>query len=246
MKYPTLGASRMAELASVRLETGACDLGEAISWAGDGDPVDEGPLESLAERIHARLEEFERSGDRSDRDLLEGQLAAELHRAFRSVPLLALDDPGFWRYLTLRYFWEFVVWRESAAFETRDYSKYRKYVDGTNPSECVAMRMYLRAQIALEEDGSYDLAWSVPKGTDFWRSHILRVRTSSSFVVSRAFVREQAERRMATSELREFARRLNRIRTNVVLNVYDTEEASALLSELREAVPVGTEAEESA
>jgi hypothetical protein len=53
--------------------------------------------------------------------------------------------------------------------------------------------------------------------------------------VSRAFVREQAADRMGTLELRAFARRLNRVRTNVVLDVYESDEAEELMVELREA-----------
>jgi hypothetical protein len=96
----------------------------------------------------------------------------------------------------------------------------------------VILRTFLRGQIALEH-GQYDLAWAIPKGTDFWRSHIIRVRTGAVPAVSRAFVREQLADRMPSGPLRAYARRLNRLRTNVVLEVFDDDDAESLCRELR-------------
>jgi hypothetical protein len=232
MKYPVVARSKMADLAPRRLAGEPMDMTAAITWSGDGDVFDPAPIAALAVELENRRTAFQSSAEHADRDLFEGAAAADLHSTIAGYPLLVLDDPGFWRYLALEYFWGIICWREAGAFAGADYGKYRKYIDGVNPSECVLIRMFIRAQIALE-DGDYALATAIPRGTDFWRSHILRVRTSSAPIVSRAFAREQARSRMGTSEVRAFARRLNRLRTNVVLDVYDRTESEALLTELR-------------
>lgn len=231
MRYPTIGRSRATEAARTLLSGARPDFESYVQVLGAGEDLEQAALEDLAATVASGLAEFRKTRN-SDRDLLEGHLTSAVHAALVRFPIEVRDDPGFWRFLSVRYLWDFIVWRESNTFESGDPAKYLKYIDGTAPAECVAMRMYLRGQIALE-NGSYELAWAVPKGTDFWRSHILRVRTSSAPVISRAFVREQATSRMATDELRDYARRLNRLRTNLVLNVYDRNEAEDLIKELR-------------
>lgn len=234
MRYPTLSKSQVAELAPARLATGTSDAEIAVTWSGDGDEIQLEPIAELAASLRVALAEFVAGPDRTDRDLFEGLASGRLHSTLYELPLLVLDDPGFWRYLALVYFWDLIVWRESATFETAELARYRQYIDATNPSESVLLRMFLRGQIALE-DGGYELASAILRGTDFWRSHILRVRTSSAPVMSRALVREQVADRMGTKELRAFARRLNRIRSNLVFDVYDDAEAATLLAELRNA-----------
>ena len=149
------------------------------------------------------------------------------------LPLAIIDDPGFWRYLSLVHFWWLAQWRHPSAFESNDPALYLRYVDGVLTTECVLSRMYLRAQIA-EIDGDYSLTTAVAQGSDFWRSHILRVSTGASPPLSRALLREQSERRMPTDQARALARDLNRISSNIVLSIYDEEDAAALLTELRE------------
>ena len=51
------------------------------------------------------------------------------------------------------------------------------YVDGGK--ECVPFRMFLRAQAIRQED-DYSLAGALPKATDFWRSHVIRVQDRDS------------------------------------------------------------------
>ena len=82
-------------------------------------------------------------------------------------------------------------------------------------------------------DGDYSLVSGVPAATDLWRSHILRVATCTAPPVTRALLREQLHDRMSTDELREVARRLNRLSTNIVLALYDEADATKLIAELR-------------
>jgi hypothetical protein len=162
--------------------------------------------------------------------LLEGALSGVVHNVLRKLPVGILDDSGFWRYMTMTHGLDFVAWRESRAFESGDFARYRIYIDGANSTECVLLRMFLRGQICRYND-DYELATAVRRGSDFWRSHILRVRTGSTPVVARALVRQQEARRMATGPLRDTARRLNRLWSNVVPIDYTEDEAVMLVAE---------------
>jgi hypothetical protein len=210
------------------------DLSEFTRWVGRGEELDLDAVEKCVATVKAERESFSKSRQNRDLDRFEGRAARLLHQSLGRLPGEAADDPGLWRYLTLQHFWELVVWRERSAFDTGDYGKYRQYIDGTNPSECVLTRMFLRARI-VEDQADYEVANAVPFGADLWRSHILRVRTGTAPVIARALIRSHSANRMSTDELRDLARRLNRLWTNVVLHTYDDDEADALITELREA-----------
>lgn len=252
MKYPSLAETAANELAKKALEAEerppADDVDDAASWNGSGERLDLSFLDSDAAAWMNLVGEYE-SGKKkrkkdgpSSRDAVEGQVARHLHQRLSDAGLttLALDDPGFWRFLSLRYFWDFVVWRESKTFkrhndtEAKNPLLYQKYINGRQPAECVLTRMYLRGRVAAEA-GDPLLTDAVKDGTDFWRSHILRVQTGSAPRLTRAFVETQRDDPMPTdSALRPFARRLNRMWTNVVLHTYDDGACAALVAELRE------------
>lgn len=231
MKYPTVSKGDTRDMAGLLLDGEGIDVELHTVWEGREEELNVEPLAKVADQVTTQLAVFQKSGSK-DRDLFEGQVAAELHPTLRDLTVEALDDPGFWRWLTMKYFWDFVFWRESGTFASREFEKYRKYIDGLSAAECVLMRMFLRAQAVVDGD-DYSMTSAISSGTDFWRSHILRVRVGASPPVAKAFAHEQATHRMPTGELRSYARRLNRIQTNVVLALYDDASAQALIAGLR-------------
>ena len=137
--------------------------------------------------------------------------------------------PVFWRYLSLDLFWVFIQWRETKAFAR---GNYLKYVDGRSSTECVLSRMYLRAAaVGGLEFAKY--ASALPRAADFWRSHVLRVRTGTAPSLVRAFVDTQRQQRLPTDLLRRFAKDLNRTWSNVVLTICHDDETQALVEEIR-------------
>ena len=165
------------------------------------------------------------------REQCEAEAAPLLHHALCDVDVEVLDDPGFWRFLSLDLFWDFIRWREAKAFGR---GNYLRYVDGRSSNECVLTRMYLRAA-AVGGLPFAEYASVLPKATDFWRSHVVRVRTGTAPSLVRAFVDMQRQRRLPTDPLRQFAKALNRTWSNVVLSIYD-DEAQALVEEIRRQV----------
>lgn len=225
MRYPTLSLSVVEEIALKRLDSEVdIPVRHLVAMRGADDDFDEAQLEQVLEvfrsaREDPRYEEW-------DEDRIEGLVAGALHSALKDLPIEVLDDPGFWRFIGMEHLWAFVQYREDLSVEN-----VLKYVDGRNPTECVVTRMFLRAASVVEE-GDYSLAHALPKATDFWRSHVLRVRTSGAPPVARAFAKRQRDKRAKTTALRDNARRLNRMWTNVVLDFYDEEEAAELLDEI--------------
>lgn len=236
MRYPVVPQTNVAQVVQELLDDGLVDVETHVEWTGQGTELDLTGIEDTARALVEDYEAHLAGPNAKDLDMFEGIVGARLHAALGDAGVLVevLDEPGFWAYLTVRHLWWFVHTRQESTFEKKDYGEFRKYVDGTNPTECVLLRAYLRARISRrDDDHPYKLASAIPNGTDFWRSHVLRVQTSMSPTLTQAFAAEQVQDRMNTDELRGYARRLNRMWSNVVMHVYDADEAAEVISELR-------------
>ena len=224
MRYPVITASKCAELARQLVDGLEPAVDSNTEWSGVGDDIDLEPIASAARDIMGDAREWT---DR-DRDRFEGKACMRLYEALSSVPTEVLDDRGFWRYLGLQYFWEFIAWREVGPFAN---GNHLRYVDAASATESVLTRMYLRAQ-AVGGTSHGEIAGAIPHGTDFWRSHVLRVRTSSAPALTRSFASKQVHSRLGTDTLRDVARRLNRLWTNVVLHTYNDDAAKEVIDGL--------------
>ena len=223
-------AQRAEPLRVVGTEQGAGQV--SVDWSAIGAAARQMDLEIAADGS-------------SDPDRTEGRCALLLHAALAGVDKSVLDDDGFWRYLALRYFWKLVCWRQPAALgENGSLITALRYVDGRHPTECVPTRMYLRAAAVgagADDNGTEhgEAAHTLRQATDFWRSHVLRVRTATAPALVRAFVKRQREQRLGTERLRELAKAVNRTWSNVALDLYDEEEAAHLLDDLNDWVAAG-------
>ncbi|MDE0644348.1 MAG: DUF6339 family protein [bacterium] len=227
MRYPIITFTDCLEVANRMQKGGLSPSSRHIHWVGMGPDIELGPIQDARAQISNLFDEYSHCYWK-DRDRLEGRAAPILYKALHNVEIYVLDDPGFWRYLSLVHFWDFIAWRENTAFGNGNHFR---YVNGEKSSECVLTRMYLRMQ-ALGGAQYGDLAWCLPKSTDFWRSHIIRVRTGTAPELTRAVVKKYRDDRLNTADLRAFAKRLNRLWSNVVLTFYDDAEAEQLVDEL--------------
>lgn len=232
MSHPTIAPDALDRLGPELLAGRQPDIGGAVKWVGTSPEVDLAPLAALSPELEADLEAFRSSKDARDKDLFEGRAAEKLHAALEDLPVDVLDNPGFWRYVSVTRLWWLARWREQPTHDRGEWEKFRIYVDGRRSSECVALRMFIRGRIAAEA-GDPALAHAVPEATDLWRSHIVRVRTSYIPVLAGELLKHQVRDRMPTNDLREFAKRLNRLASNVVIDTYDASEVDPLLEELR-------------
>ncbi len=229
MRYPYLTVSKCLDLARRRIAGDRPGVEPHVEWPGEGTDVDLRQIPATVALIDAEMSSASNRSP-SDRDRVEGRASVLLYEALQNVDPEVLDDPGFWRYLSLAHFWDFIAWRESEAF-TR--GNFEPYVDGRTATECVLTRMYARGASVGGLDHLVS-AEAVREATDFWRSHVLRVKTCTAPPVVRAFVDMQASERLRTDDLREYAKGLNRMWANVVPAIYDDEDAGALIAELRE------------
>ena len=226
MRYPSISLGQCKEIVQARI--GGRDVQVPVRWAGSGDEVDLDRIAAAAKEIDSLRARDWGSGER---DYVEGLAATHLYQALRPddarpVDVAVLDDPGFWRFLGLRFLWDFIKWREPSVLS----GTHMEYVDGQRSSECVPTRMYLRVAAV----GGLEFAEHserLERATDFWRSHILRVRTGTAPALTRAIVSRQARQPIETGSLRPFAKQVNGAWTNVLLNMYDDAEAERFVDE---------------
>jgi len=206
------------------------------STPGSGNEVelDVSAIELLADDIQGKIDAIRRKSKKaSELEALEGEVCGDIHRALIGVPVEILDDSGFWRYVAIGYFSDFILFREESALAKGNIGTYFSAQSG---AESIPLRLFIRAQSMLDSRGGYDLASSVDKGTDFWRSHIVRVRTGRAKELAQAFAKMQSVDPMKTDLLRKVARRLNRQWSNVVLFDYDYKKATQLIKDIRKSV----------
>ncbi len=249
MRYPTLNITPLKDLASMSL--GEEELGRDEEAQIRAHKVDRGSGESmnlrhLEERVkemkslHRKLlddpdYELEKPafGVTKDLDRIEGRLSELLHKGLKAsgMPDEAQDDKDFWQYLVMKYFWWLVVWRHHTAQHREDRKqfkeggKYLRYLNHEKSHISLLARMYIRADLALDEDGSYELAWRGRAAADLWQSHLIPVDTGRTPVLVRAILRRQATQPLATEALRECAKDITRSNTNVVPASWTDEDA---------------------
>ena len=236
MKYRTLAHEKLEDLArdflgKERLEPTDLTATEAVTVPeGSGASLDLRPLKKRVkemERLHRDL--LENPDFKKDPDRIEGRLAPLLHQGLKEsqMPDEVLDSSGFWRYLVMANFWWFVAWRHSGAF--KEGGTYMRYLDHKKHELSVLARMYIRADLALDEEGSYELSWAGTDATDIWQSHLIPVKTGFSPVLVRAFLRRQAKDPKNTPTIREIAKLIRRSNTNVVHTDWDDNLAEAFI-----------------
>ena len=254
MKHPMIVRSAALRIAQARIANAAqsdhlriddlgSDLADVVKFWGEGDDLDVSPLEDAQAQIEELLDSEE--AQCFDPDQKEGKAACVLFGAITDAGAdpAALDDPGFWRYVCLAHVWNFAAWRQPTAFSGRRSAEgvpgtpasLKSYVDGSRPHDCVPARMYFRVK-AVGGLEHADLAWAVREGTDFWRSHILRVKVGEHPPIVRAMVRRQSndKTRLLTDDLRKLAKDLNRTLTNVVPALLNEDAAEELVDEFWE------------
>lgn len=228
MRYKTLNKARAHEATAIMAAGELFGLDAVATESGSGVVA---PYEELDDQV-GDFKQRVVDGDIDDTEVFEGQLAERLHPWFRQIPLEVLDDRGFWRYLALRHFWWYIAWREENPIAAGNANT---YVDASRPADQIPLRLYLRTNaVDVNKAGDVAIAAQLPKSTDFWRSHITRVRLGSVPILARTFAeakRDDSAKVLTTPTLRKVARRLNRTWANTNLDLYDQDDAVELLAE---------------
>lgn len=166
------------------------------------------------------------SGRRKDE--LEALLAVDFKTNIDKLPSRALIETDVWRYLAAVEMFDFISWRDGVNCKMTSFGA----VNDNPGFDCVPLRMYLRIRILqdgmVEGDDLNELATF--QGTDFWRSHVLRVKLGQEPRLIRRFMSAISDDQLNTNEVRRLAKILSRFSTNLTLESMSDDGLDELVS----------------
>lgn len=233
MKYKVISKANAKLVHGLRANREPYLLVNYFDEVGSGEPLDMEMVEEARKRVEdCKLNHA--NGKAPGREF-DAQASVALHESLRIPSTVAADD-GFWRWLAFAEFADIVDWRHPGG---AGFSEASNYGIGTIWNNLIA-RLWFRSEIVFlpSADDPYDLA---KRGdVDLWRSHILRVNPGSCRNYARALVRFQCpdgtRSRLSVDEIREFAKRVNRLQATVALEVLSEDDAYSFVERLATSV----------
>jgi hypothetical protein len=226
------------------------DIDDSVGFRGDGDnrvsdvlSLLKGELESLipASGIDSRF-------DSKARELIHGYLS--------NLDTQILIDSDFWRYLSGVYFYDIVRTRhpENKKAKTIDANWANFGGKSSVTTESLIFRLFLGADLSIDRENRSD-PYHLAKvhDVDLWQSHIIRVLSGENPIYARALLLwfkdrdkwyskqsnstellKEMERydNFKTAHLRDFVKRVRRVRSNVIHELLSLDEVRAMISSL--------------
>lgn len=232
MRYPTMTAADANMFLTARRNGGPeVDHETLVHIRGPGSELDQAFISHLREAL-GTLRAGWANGLKNDRErnIFEGKAARLVHQI---VPAEAdvLSDPDFWIWLAVVHFSNLVEWRYG---NPENGTKLANYGVGSR-NENFLRRMWLRAELALDETAKDRYHLAAAGQIDFYRSHLFRQGYANVRNFARALLRFQypnkdaTEPRLKTLEIRDLVKRLRRMRSNLFLEILPEEECHAVI-----------------
>jgi hypothetical protein len=231
MRYPAMTAADAAVFLTAKRNGAPIDSDALVKFKGSGGEFDSSFVEELRSDFADLQSQCPNAGRKAhpDGNRFEGAAARAVHRLLPSDTGI-LSDPEFWIWLAVVCYPDVVEWR------------YGNPQGGTKPAnygigsriENFLYRLWLRAELVLDEqhEDRYHLAEAGQ--IDFYRSHLVRKSYANARPFARAFLRFQypnddAAPRLKLLQIRDLAKRIGRLRTNLFLEILPEEECRAVI-----------------
>jgi hypothetical protein len=236
MRYPTMTAADATTYLQAKRAGNHLEVESMARFTGSGDEFDSSFLEPLRAALTETMASFpEGIKSKSDQNAnaFEGKASRVIHEGL-ALGSEVLADPEFWIWLAVTHFPDVVEWRyrygkqDSAA-------QLANYGVGSR-TENLLYRLWLRAELVLDEQAAdrYHLASSGQ--IDFYRSHLFRQGYANARNFAKALLRFQyptkanpAEPKLKLLEIRDLVKRLRRMRSNLFLEILPEEECRAVI-----------------
>lgn len=234
MKYPILSAAdATAYLASKRSGT-PLDLDLMVKTRGDGPDLPQDFVAVLTadmEAIKARFPEGMKS--QKNANAFEAQAARAIHQRV-TADLTILADADFWLWLAAAHFSDIVEWRYG---NPEGGTGLANYGVGAR-TENLLYRLWLRAELVLDEQADDRYHLCARGQIDFYRSHLFRQGYANAREFAKALLKYQyrdtkevTQPHLKVSQIRELVKRLRRMRTNLFMEILDESECLKVIEE---------------
>lgn len=168
-------------------------------------------------------------------DASEGELSVQFYKALSQLNPEVLNDLDFWRYVACAHLKDFIIWRDGSADSPASRAGFGAGKSASGFQDCVPYRMFRRGQIAClaKIPGVTPLEIAKIPGTDLWRSHVLRVRIGNAPTAAATFLLIAEGYRGGSISMtklsREAAKLVKRLRSNVLMDYLDWDDAREIL-----------------
>lgn len=230
MRYPSMSAPDAGLYLTAKRNGSPVDAESLIKFKGPGAEFAEGFVDELRSTFSPLKAKWP-NGLKNDaeRNKFEGMAARLVHSVLPAEPEV-LGDPEFWIWLAVVCFSDLVEWR------------YGNKEGGTKPAnygigsrtENLLYRLWLRAELVLDEQHQ-DRYHLVEAGQiDFYRSHLFRQGYANARTFARALLcfqypKADSAPNLKILEIRELVKRLRRLRANLFLEILPEEECRAVI-----------------
>lgn len=157
-----------------------------------------------------------------------------------SVSVEILADPDFWLWLAVVHFSDIVEWRYG---DPKNGTGAANYGVGAR-SENLLYRLWLRAELVLDEQADDRYHLCDHGQIDFYRSHLFRQGYANARTFARALLRFQyPDKSDATQpflkieQIRGLVKRLRRMRSNLFMEILDEDECLKVIQSEAACVP---------
>jgi hypothetical protein len=238
MRYPVVSLQEATTYVhgrkAGRLGAGHLPRVDFRECAGGADELIE-ELEDTLESAHQLFLAQKGAHSLVERDGLEGELVALVHPALLPLPGHILCDRDFWRWLTIRWLFDFATWRDVQYGRESSFPADESYgCSGMSLSpDTVGLRMFNRGEISIlasQKDEDPYLVARVNAG-DLWKSHILRTVNAYSPLLVRELALRSARHELPPALLRETVKRIRRLRSNIAIESLDQDGVSCLVQQ---------------
>lgn len=233
MKYPTLPSSDAKKILQAKIAGESVDEQRFVSIKGEGQEFDDsfiGLMRKDLQKILAELPQVLGRGDEGG-PKFEAKASSIVHRRIQ-LGADIVSDPEFWIWLAVLHFRELVEWRYGNKESGADQKNYGIGAAGEN----FLFRLWLRAELALDQRAADKYHLAARGDVDFWRSHLFRQGYANVRTFARALIRFQypdanpEKPRLKISAIRELAKRLSRLRTNTFFELLDEQGCTKVIA----------------
>jgi hypothetical protein len=240
MRYPIITPADASAFLSSKRNGNALDLNRLVKTRGDGPQLNQDFVNGLRTDLAALKAKYP-DGLKSQKNAnqFEADAARVIHQHVGFSPDV-LGDPDFWLWLSIAHFGEIVEWRYG---NPEHGTGVANYGIGTR-SENLLYRLWLRADLVLDER-SKDKYHLCRRGQiDFYRSHLFRQKSANVKNFARALLRFQyphfdaAAPNLKIDQIRELVKRLRRLRANLFLEILDEQECRKVIEDEASRLPV--------
>lgn len=172
-----------------------------------GGPFEPARVASLTSRMQALALEFpaDVSAVKESRNAFDLDAAEITYECLQDVPMVALLDKDFWRYVVVHELFQVVIWRIPDSGKP---GWLNNFALGTNWPRCYPYKAYLRGRLIAEIE-TLHYPWTDTQDVDFYDSHLFSSRNglipsvaSALNTVRQTKTSSQAMRPFATTAVR--------------------------------------------